>query len=187
MQEIYNYKWRSVSHVYVLSGIGLIFFCALFFMVAHSKAASTLPFPAWFALSLMPLACAGVAFSAYLMWRPIGIDDEGITSFLPGGRRKLLRWSSIKKIDRVKFYDNSAMRNRFQFMIYADGGRIRFDDYIDHIDTLTSSLNDYIEKYQIDSFDIDRVRATRKTPASTLADVARNKDLNGVRTPTTKF
>jgi hypothetical protein len=104
-----------------------------------------------------------------------------------GRQRKYLAWPSVTKIERVRFYDSATMRFRFEFWVQANRSYIRFDDYVDHLDSLLEGLNGYIAQHHIPAFEVDRGRETRRAPIATLADIAQGKSLNGVRTPTTKF
>ncbi|MFI4973114.1 MAG: hypothetical protein ACHP84_01085 [Caulobacterales bacterium] len=136
---------------------------------------------------LLPVTSALSALMFFLIWLPVGIGDEGIGTFMFGQQRKFLAWASVTKVERVRFYDSPTMRFRFEFWIHADRSRIRFDDYIDHLDRLLERLNGYITQHHIPAFEVDRGRETRRAPVATLADIAQGKNIDGVRTPTAKF
>jgi hypothetical protein len=127
------------------------------------------------------------ALLGFLLWRPISIGDEGIATLMFGKQQKLLSWSSVTQVERVKVYSRWAAKFRNEYWIYAGGSRIVFDDYIERLDRLVERLNGYITEYHIPAFEVDRARETSKAPVATLADIAQGKSLDGVRTPTAKF
>lgn len=185
--KIYKYRTKPISVAYAILFIAFLVTGSVPMVIIHSEGLKALPLFAWCVLFLLPVTSVLSALMFFLIWLPVGIGDEGIATFMFGKRRKFLTWTSVAKVERVRFYDSPTMRFRFEFWVHADGTRIRFDDYIDHLDRLVEKLNGYIAEHHIPAFEVDRGRETRRAPVETLADIAQGKGLDGVRAPTAKF
>ncbi len=185
--SVYKYQLGKTLPVYFLLGCGAAFFVVLWAVIIPPSETRTFPFFIWFVLYTPPAMFLVGALLGFLTYRPIGIGDEGIATFMFGKQRQFLAWSAVTKVERVRFYHSPTMRFRHEFWVHADRSRIRFDDYIGHLDRLLERLNGYITEHHIPAFEVDRGRETRRAPVATLADIAQGKSLDGVRTPTAKF
>lgn len=173
--------------IYLSTIGGAFFFSFIIIKMMKDLGAHFIPL-AWlgvlFTLPLMFLAGASLAFFAM---RPVGIGDEGVATFMFGRRWRLLPWSDVKSVERIRVYDTSTLRMRSDFLVRTCGSTIRFDEYLENADRLIDKLNFYIEKYQIPAFEVDRGRETRRAPIAGVVDILQGNSQDGVRTPTTRF
>ena len=152
--------------------VAFVAFMSLPFYIGGGRVGSlsVLPLYGWCILFMMPVIFVGGLALLYLRSRPLGIGDEGIATFIFGRKWKFIDWPHVTKVERFRIYDSFFYTYRHVFLVYSNGARIRFDDWIDKLPTIIATLNVYIARYRIPAFSIDRGRNALHRNSSLVID-----------------
>ena len=121
---------------------------------------SLLPLYGWGLLLLMPVAFLVGLLAYYLRYRPIGVDNDGVSTFILRRRWKFITWHEVTQIEKFRVYDSFYYRYQSVFLISARNSRVRFDDWIENPQELVDMVNEKIAEYKIPTFFVDRGRDT---------------------------
>jgi len=96
--------------------------------------------------------CVGYAFKR---WRPIGINESGISALAFSKPWKFIPWSEIRKIEKIRMYDATSWRYSLFYHVYGQNRHIGFENGLKQMDSLLEAINSQIAKFHIDVEYID--------------------------------
>lgn len=126
------------------------------------------------------------AFYASKIYRAdIHVDDEGMSWWFWGKRRKYFAWTSIKTITKDRVFTQQFSRPFINsYCLYTSAKRtwwaatrhgMRFDSNIPNAPALIELVNEYIRQYQIDVIDIHQKPEQHLTALSIDPDFLLNR------------
>lgn len=189
--KIYRYKsgFLNMTYVVLIGGVvGLvgIMTWGLWASGLWASFFSQTPINVIAGLSLLPtMSLIGTVY-VYFLYRPIGINEQGVVTFLRGRQRKFIAWKDVQRIEKIRSYDNLFNRYVNEYSIRSATTRIFFSEWIHDLPDLVVTINRYIVEYRIPAFFVDRGRDTLRTLAQATTSKAERQKIRregGVRTP----
>lgn len=123
--------------------------------------------------------------------RPIMIDETGISAWAFGRVWKTIAWPEVKGIERVRSLKIKEQGSRYGYSLLIIGSRdqINIEDDIRELPALLSTLNAYVQRYQIPLLARDKGEDTRAKIKATVKDKQERKKLlkEGVQSSITEL
>lgn len=93
---------------------------------------------------------------ALMIYRPLSIDEHGISTYIFGRRHKRLNWSSVVCIERRKNCGLAGRNRMDMYSVVGKSSRIQFNDRINRVSGLLSETNRYAKQHKIPLFELMR-------------------------------
>lgn len=136
----------------------------------------------WIGISLGTLVTWFSTYAAKLSfenYRPLVMDDTGITALANGKTWKFIAWPDVTRIERIRttIYLQLGSRLGYEFLIVGPHNEIKLDDTISDFAVLLNTLNLYVQRYQIPLLARDKGDDTRANIKATVKDKQERKKL----------
>jgi hypothetical protein len=165
----YRYGFVTRFKFFVVGFIVLSFWMGIFvfFLIYYLRSSSvTLGLNIFVAMSaLLPISVVWAIFKTYDRYLPIFTTNDGIGALLFQHQHRFLKWSDIRKIEKVYQYDSILGGIRDQYVLHGISNdktmKIQFDQSIDNLQSLLTIINMFAKKFAIEMMYIDRSRSSR--------------------------
>jgi hypothetical protein len=85
----------------------------------------------------------------FMMLRPIGVSDSGISAYFFGRKAKHFRWDTVGHMEMVWWYSSNQCKMRYNVSVQSKASKIYFEDLIDSPNLLILELNKYANDFNI--------------------------------------